>query len=1128
MTDNRSYAASHLPPDERGARLRLIGLSLLACTLVAALGYAFYLREADSIESRVRERESVRVGFLAYFLESDLQPVEHDLQILSDGEGLHAFLSSGTASDLERATRRAVFVSRLRPNYDQVRFLDLSGHEVLRIAHGGTPVPADQLQDKSQRHYFQIASTLEPGQLYVSALDLNIENGRTETPFKPMLRFATPVFDRSGQRRGVYVINVLGRELLDRLQQAAPRVAHRLRLLNALGYWLKAASPEQEWGFQLPGRDGITLARSEPGLWSRILAEPSGHADYRGGLFTWQHVSPTAFSRNAHQSIATDAGDLIMASEVSAAEFTALLASLRQTFFVLTLGLLALTLGCVLFFDSRRRALASLRKNEESLRVTLHSIGDAVLATDTLGKVTRMNRIAEKLTGWSQAQASGRPISEVFRIVDEETRLPSRIPVDDVLATGKIEGLANHTVLLARTGQEFPIADSAAPIMDPGGAIIGVVLVFRDVTEEHAAAKALRESDDRYRTLFESIDEGFCIIQMIFDDHDKPVDYRFLEINPAFERQTGLSDALGKRMREIAPMHEAHWFEIYGRIAMTGEPQRFQNRAEQLHRTYDVYAFRFGAASNRQVAILFSDITERHRAQAELDLFFSLSLDFLCIVSGDGYFKRVSPAVTDMLGWDVGEFLAKPYIDSVHPDDHDATLREVEKQMRTGEKVLQFENRYRHKDGSWRVLSWRSVPHGETMYATARDVTELKKMEQALRQYNSQLELSVRERTSELSEANATLLRSERRFRALIEHAADAIAVVDANDKFTYASPSVAAVEAYGVDDLSGRSSLEHVHPDDLCVAHENLELARAQPEQPVPMLWRVQNKDGQWLWLEGYITNLLEDPAVAGMVINYRDVTERKEAEEKLRQFAQTLERSNRELQDFAFIASHDLQEPLRKIQTFGDRLLTRYGATFDDTGRDFMERILSAAERSRRLIGDLLTFSRVTSVAKQFERVDLNIVATQVIADLEVLLEQVGGRVEVATLPIIDAQPSQMFQLLLNLIGNALKFRRPDVSPVVTLNSEQRDGNVLLSVADNGIGFDGKYVEQIFQVFRRLVTRDEYDGNGIGLSVCRRIAEWHGGSITARSVIGRGSTFLITLPLRHIQAELSSDQAP
>jgi PAS domain S-box-containing protein len=354
-----------------------------------------------------------------------------------------------------------------------------------------------------------------------------------------------------------------------------------------------------------------------------------------------------------------------------------------------------------------------------------------VLATDTTGRITRMNRMAEVLTGWTRAEARGRPIAEVFHIINEESRAPALIPVDEVLATGEIRQLTNHTALIARDGTERAIADSAAPIRDPDGRMLGVVLVFRDMTGERAARKAQRESEDRYRTLFNSIDQGFCIIEVIFDGQAKPVDYLFLEINPSFERQTGMKDAVGKRMREFAPQHEEHWFETYGRVALTGEPIRFQNRAEQLHRSYDVYAFRFGDPANRQVAILFSDITERQRAQEELDRFFSLSLDFLCIAGMDGRFKRASPAVTDILGWSVEEFLARPYMDQIHPDDREASRREVERQA-AGHKVMHFENRFQHKDGSWRVLSWRSMPKEGLMYATARDVTDYKRTQEEL------------------------------------------------------------------------------------------------------------------------------------------------------------------------------------------------------------------------------------------------------------------------------------------------------------------------------------------------------------------------------------------------------------
>ncbi len=297
-------------------------------------------------------------------------------------------------------------------------------------------------------------------------------------------------------------------------------------------------------------------------------------------------------------------------------------ASTGRTLITLATGLGAACLLLLGSFSRLRREVvrrtelaAALQRSEESLAITLNSIGDGVLATDTAGRIIRLNPVAEQLTGWTIAAAHGRPVEEVFRIIHEHTRQAATIPVAEVLATGRTMELANHTLLIARDGTERPIADSAAPIRDAGGHLLGVVLVFRDVTGKYAAQKALEESEARYRSLFNSIDEGFCIIGMIFDAAGEPADYRFLEINQSFEKQTGLRDAQGKRMRELAPQHEAHWFEVYGRIALTGEPARFQHRAEQLGRTYDVYAFRFGAPEDRRVGILFNDITQRQQAE---------------------------------------------------------------------------------------------------------------------------------------------------------------------------------------------------------------------------------------------------------------------------------------------------------------------------------------------------------------------------------------------------------------------------------------------------------------------------------------------------------------------------------
>jgi PAS domain S-box-containing protein len=255
----------------------------------------------------------------------------------------------------------------------------------------------------------------------------------------------------------------------------------------------------------------------------------------------------------------------------------------------------------------------------------------------------------------------------------------------------------------------------------------------------------------------------------------------------------------------------------------------------------------------------------------------------------------------------------------------------------------------------------------------------------------------------------------------------------------------------------------------------------------------------------------------------------ERKRAEESLRASAAKLERSNRELQDFASVASHDLQEPLRKIQAFGDRLKTRCAAQLSEEGRDYLARMQNAAGRMQTLINDLLTFSRVTTKTRPFVEVNLDQVAREVLSDLEVRLEQVKGRVELVNLPTLEADPLQMRQLLQNLIGNALKFRRPDEPPIVSLSAEPVEwttpSSVLparpcaayrIAVSDNGIGFDEKYLDRIFTVFQRLHGRDAYEGNGVGLAVCRRIAERHGGNITAESRPGHGATFYVTLPAR------------
>ncbi len=244
------------------------------------------------------------------------------------------------------------------------------------------------------------------------------------------------------------------------------------------------------------------------------------------------------------------------------------------------------------------------------------------------------------------------------------------------------------------------------------------------------------------------------------------------------------------------------------------------------------------------------------------------------------------------------------------------------------------------------------------------------------------------------------------------------------------------------------------------------------------------------------------------------RDRTEHYTARHQLEETNRRLTESNRDLQDFAYVASHDLQEPLRKIIAFSDRLTKMYGDDLDETALDYLQRVQGASARMQRLIEDLLAFSRVAARPDERQATDLGEVVETVISDLDVAIEESGAQIHIGQLPTVAAEQTQMRQLFQNLIGNALKFRKPDVAPVISVQATRRGTAWRIVVTDNGIGFHPKYEDKIFTVFQRLHSRDEYEGSGIGLSVCRRIVERHDGAMSASGSPGEGATFTVTLP--------------
>lgn len=403
----------------------------------------------------------------------------------------------------------------------------------------------------------------------------------------------------------------------------------------------------------------------------------------------------------------------------------------------------------------------------------------------------------------------------------------------------------------------------------------------------------------------------------------------------------------------------------------------------------------------------------------------------------------------------------------------------------------------RHKDGHEFEVENRLSPLGSSggmvAMAVVRDVTVRRTMERSLRL-------------------------SEERFRATFEQAAVGIAHVALDGRFLRLNRRFGDIAGYTREELLDRTFQQITHPDDLEADLANVEQLLAGVVDSYSMEKRYVRQDGGLVWINltvSLVRDLSGEPEYLIAVIE--DIGARLRAQQDLARVAAELERSNRDLEEFALVASHDLQEPVRKVVTFAHLVRQQAAAALDATTHDYLSRMEAAAERMNRLVEGLLELSRVATRARGFEPTDLRRVVSDALADLDDRVRESGARVEVGALPVLMGDPAQLRSLFQNLLANALKFRAPDRNPVVRVRSEGLDGPAWrIDVEDDGIGFDERDLARLFKPFQRLHAAGPYDGSGMGLAICRRIVARHGGEITARSRCGQGTAFSVTLPAR------------
>ncbi len=464
----------------------------------------------------------------------------------------------------------------------------------------------------------------------------------------------------------------------------------------------------------------------------------------------------------------------------------------------------------------------------------------------------------------------------------------------------------------------------------------------------------------------------------------------------------------------------------------------------------------------------------------ELRFIVEASPDLICVTDLDGRFLYVNPAFTRLLGYQPRELVGRQALGLIHPDDVQNVIESVQRTPNAA--AVDF--RFRHAEGHWVHTEMnRRVTYDETGAPTSavivsRDITDR--------------------------------IRAEERFRVTADHAPIGMYIAQGR-VIKYVNPRFEALTGYNASALIGADPLDLVVPEDRELVRANA-VAMLRGERSQEYEYRIINAQGQTRWIMESVVSI-EYRGERATLGNYIDITDRKLAEQEMQRMLKELARSNEELGQFAYVASHDLQEPLRMVASFTQLLARRYRGQLDDDADEFIRYAVDGVTRMQNLINDLLAYSRVGTRGNPMTAVDTNLVMSRALANLGTAIEESGATIHCGELPALHADMTQMDQLFQNLVGNAIKYRG-EGTPEVRISAAPEGASWHFTVSDNGIGIDPAYAERIFVIFQRLHGKEEYEGTGIGLAVCKKIVERHGGQIWVESQPGNGSTFHFTIP--------------
>ena len=723
------------------------------------------------------------------------------------------------------------------------------------------------------------------------------------------------------------------------------------------------------------------------------------------------------------------------------------------------------------------------------------------------GRYLGVNRAWEEFFGVSRASFLGKQVEDLY-------------PQNPAIAEMHLEmdgqlwrnpgGQSYEATVTARDGRLRDTIYYKATFANGSGEVAGLLGAIVDITARKQAEASLLESERRFRRTFELAGSGVAHIGM---------DRRFIRVNRRLCEILGYPQAELLRLtgRQISHPDDLDVINAQRPRLYAGEVDSVRVEKRYLRKDGSIVWVSFtmvverDAAGKPQYEIAFyDDITARKHAEAALresEERFRSVVDSanegilvydkqLNVVAGNLAAERILGLPLANIIGAAGFTSLLPCVHAdgspVLPDERPTRLTVKSGKPLTGEIVGIY-----RADGS---MNWVSVntgflrrPGDTDWYGVVSTIGDITK------QRHAELALSA----------------SEALYRQTFELATAGIAHVDLSGRFMKVNRRLCEILGYGEQELIGRPVKEISHPEDRNLTDSQRMRVRSGEKQSVRFEKRYLRKSGAIVWVDLSVALACDASGVPQYEIAlFDDITERKKAEAALREAHEELKRSNAELEQFAYVASHDLQEPLRMVSSYTQLLMRRYGDKLDGDAREFTAFIVDGATRMKQLIEDLLAYSRVGTRDKNFKPVDAGSSLGRALTNLRAAIQDSGATVTHDPLPTIPCDEVQLAQLFQNLIGNALKFRKPDAAPAVHVGAADQGAEWEFMVRDNGIGIEPQYFQRIFMVFQRLHDKGEYPGTGIGLAIVKKVVERHGGRIWVQSQPGAGTTFHFTMP--------------